>query len=421
MLRVGLTGGIACGKTQVLARFAAAGFHTLDLDRVAHEVMAPGGPAYHAVLAEFGSGILGADGGVDRKRLGALVFAEPAARERLNTIVHPHVRAEEARIVSRWTQEERAVVVSDAALLVEAGVHLRFDRLVVVHCSPEDQLRRLMARDGIDAPAARVRIDSQMPIGEKRRFAHLEVDTSGVLEDTVRRADQAAVDLALVSATRRPAQPVPIARALGCLLHGPQAGPRGLSPRRLVRELADAGEVRLARLSHLLDPPGVGPWYRAAVGGAPDGSPASLAGPVVLWSLARSCPDPPHVFAAMASLARLTHLDAVSIAGACLQARALLEVAVEGRVPEDFPARARRWRDDAARWGGAEPHFPDVFEAAVQHARDPAAARRAAAGGDLAGAIVGLAVGVSVDAAPPDLVQDLRGLETDLPGRSPLP
>ena len=143
MLRVGLTGGIASGKSRVLERFAAAGFVTLDLDRVAHDVMAPGGAAHAAVLAAFGRGVRAADGSIDRKKLGPIVFGDAEARERLNAIVHPCVRDEEARRLAAVPARAGAVSVSDAALLVESGGHLRYDRLVVVWCSPEEQLRRL--------------------------------------------------------------------------------------------------------------------------------------------------------------------------------------------------------------------------------------------------------------------------------------
>ena len=189
MLRVGLTGGIACGKSEVLGRLSARGLATLDLDAVAHEVMAPGGAAYEEVVASFGDDILAPDATIDRSALGAVVFGDPEARGRLEGIVHPRVRAEEARRASAFQAEGRALLVSDGAVLVEAGVHLRFDRLVVVHCPPEAQRRRLMARDGISDAAARARLGAQMPIEEKRCFGHLEVDTSGALEETAQAAE----------------------------------------------------------------------------------------------------------------------------------------------------------------------------------------------------------------------------------------
>ena len=123
MLRVGLTGGIACGKSRVLVRLGAKGLATLDLDALGHHVMAPGGSAHDDVVAAFGSRILAPDGSIDRKSLGAVVFSDPAARRRLDALVHPRVRAEEAERAARLEAAGEAVLVSDAALLVEAGHH----------------------------------------------------------------------------------------------------------------------------------------------------------------------------------------------------------------------------------------------------------------------------------------------------------
>jgi len=137
---VGLTGGIACGKSHVLGRLAGHGLHTLDLDAVARDVTAPGSPALQEISGAFGDGVLGPDGSMDRAALAAVVFADASARARLNAIVHPRVRAEEARRAAELAGRGAAVMVTDAALLVEAGVHLRFDRLVVVHCELGQQL-----------------------------------------------------------------------------------------------------------------------------------------------------------------------------------------------------------------------------------------------------------------------------------------
>src|SRR5262245_49087722 len=115
--------------------------------------MAPGGAAYDDVVRSFGASILGPDGAIDRRALGDVVFKDPAARARLNALVHPRAREEEGRRAAALGAAGATVIVSDAALLVEAGVHLRFDRLVVVHCPPEEQRRRLMERDGLDARA----------------------------------------------------------------------------------------------------------------------------------------------------------------------------------------------------------------------------------------------------------------------------
>ena len=147
LLRVGLTGGIASGKTRVLQRLAARGCATLDLDQAARDVVAPGSAALAEIEAAFGPSVL-RNGALDRAALGALVFEDAAARVRLNAIVHPRVlRAGGGAGLAR--SRRAPCVVTDAALLVETGAHLRFDRLVVVHCEPELQLARLLARDGL--------------------------------------------------------------------------------------------------------------------------------------------------------------------------------------------------------------------------------------------------------------------------------
>ncbi len=354
MLRVGLTGGIACGKSHILARLSAAGLRCLDLDRIAHQAMAPGGSAYAEVVAAFGREILAADGSIDRKALGALVFADAAARGRLNAIVHPKVRAEEAR-QAREGGGVSAIMVIDAALLVETGAHLRFDRLVVVHCDAPEQLRRLMDRDGIGEGAARARIAAQMPTADKRRFGHYEIDTSGTREESAAAADRLAEQLKATASGPRPRVRVPLERALGALVHGPRSGARGLDASRLFAEILDAGGLELERLARKLDPPHEGAWYRAARHPERGPGPETLAVPLVLWALSRGGPDPAFTVAAAASLARLTHDAAPAIADACLLALLVQDVIVEGRVPAELPRRAREAGSLATRWGGAAP------------------------------------------------------------------
>jgi dephospho-CoA kinase len=401
MLRVGLTGGIACGKSHVLARLAARGFHALDLDRIAHEVTAPGGPAHAELLAAFGTGIVAPDGSVDRRRLGSLVFADVRARERLNAIVHPRVREEEERRAAAWSGQPAAIVVSDAALLVEAGVHLRFDRLVVVHCRPEQQLERLLARDGLDARAAQARIDAQLPIVEKRRFAHYEIDSSGSFEDTAREAERVAVALERLAREARPQVSLKLEQASAALALGPRHGPRGLTPLLVLDEIVAASGLELARLSRRLEPPSREPWYRAGLAAEPGPAPATLQAPVAIWSLFRGAPDPPFVYAAAASLARLTHRDGEAIASACLFARALLEVAIAGGVPPDLASRAAGWEAEARRWGGHPPagSLAQVFEAAARWRPDRPLASADPDG--LTGALVGLAGGASSTGGEP--------------------
>lgn len=412
MLRVGLTGGIACGKSHVLRRLSAAGLVVMDLDRLAHEAMGPGGAAYDAVEAAFGSGILAEDGSIDRKALGAIVFADAAARDRLNALVHPRVRAEEARRAAAFEGSPEAVVVTDAALLVESGVHLRFDRLVVVHCSPEAQLERLMRRDGIGLADAQARIAAQMPISEKRRFGHLEVDTSGTVEDTDRAADALAVELQRLAPLRQPSRGVPLRRALGSLVHGPKRGPRGLTPFGVLEEIRKSRGPELERLAGLLDPPATGPWYRAARADEPGPPPAGLVAPLVLWALARGAPDPPFLCAAAASLARLTHLEPRAVADTCFQSLVLQDAVALGEIGQD----RSEWRRLAGRWSGVppSPSAELVWEAAQPGRADVAAARDAArrigADADLAGMIAGALRGVSEQEAGSDRVEAVKAL-----------
>jgi dephospho-CoA kinase len=402
VLRVALTGGIACGKSRVLRRLAAAGFDVLDLDAVAREVTAPGGAAYEEVVRAFGPGILAKDGAVDRKALAAIVFADASARARLNAIVHPRIREEEARRLAERAGEPEAVSVTDAALLVETGQHLRFDRLVVVHCAPAEQLRRLMARDGIDEGAARARIAAQMPVEEKRRFAHLEVDATGTLEETDRAADAVAAELLRLARAPRSRPQVALSRRLGCLVSGPAAGPRGLDPRRLVVDIAAAGGLEMERVARLLVPPASGPWYRAALDPPPLG-PETLAAPIVLWALAR-CRDDELVGGAAFSLARLTHVADVEVAGAVLFALVLTAVVAGEPLAPDLLAKRPGWTRLARRWAGAEP--PRRIAAAVE-----AAVAGVAATGELSGALRGAAIGVPADAAPPDVLRAVEAIE----------
>jgi len=375
VLRVGLTGGIACGKSRVRRHLAAAGFGTLDLDAVAHEVMAPGGPAYDDVVAAFGPGILAADGTVDRKVLGARVFADAAARAELNALVHPRVRDEEARRAADHAAGGGRVFVTDAALLVEAGLHLRFDRLVVVDCEGGEQLRRLVERDRIEVTAARARIAAQMPAAEKRRFAHILLDASGTLEETDAHARALTVYLA------RLAEEIPLRPAVrdtameAALREGPRRGPRGLAPERWLADADGAGEVEMIRLARLLDPPVTQPWYEAAPPGPED----------------ESGPGAEFTAGIMFSTARLVDRDGGRTAGACLIAIAAAHAAA-GFLPDELARRP--WVSIAEHWSqAAVPSWSvAVLHAVSRHPHDRRAAGEAAglAGADarLAAALV---------------------------------
>ena len=179
MLRVGLTGSIAVGKSFVTSVFTELGCHVLDADQTAREVVMPGTPGLQALVQEFGDDVLNADGTLDRKALGAVVFADEEKRQRLNHILHPFIIARQDEILNDWEREDpRGIGIVDAALMIESGGYRRFDKLIVVHCRPEVQLERLMLRDNLSQVEAQRRIDSQMPQEEKQKFADYLIDTS---------------------------------------------------------------------------------------------------------------------------------------------------------------------------------------------------------------------------------------------------
>lgn len=191
MLSVGLTGGIGCGKSTVAAMMSELGCHVLNADRMAHALIAPGEPAYDEIRRQFGPNVLAADGSIDRARLAAVVFADAAKLASLNAIVHPGVLRELDRELERLSRiDPHGVAVIEAALLIESGYNQRLDRLVLVTCTREQQLERLtnpafgraMSRE-----QAEKRIAAQMPLEEKRKLAHDEIDCSGSLEYTKRQ------------------------------------------------------------------------------------------------------------------------------------------------------------------------------------------------------------------------------------------
>jgi dephospho-CoA kinase len=185
MLRVGLTGSIGVGKSFVTSIFAELGCHVLDADQTAREVVMPGAPGLDAITTEFGEEILNADGTLNRKQLGAVVFADETRRQRLNHILHPFIIARQDEIMRAWEREDpNGIGLIDAALMIESGGYQRFDKLIVVHCRPEVQLERLMLRDKLSREEAQRRIDSQMSQEEKQKFADYLIDTSDGFEST---------------------------------------------------------------------------------------------------------------------------------------------------------------------------------------------------------------------------------------------
>jgi len=190
ILRAGLTGGIASGKTTIAEILAELGAFVLDADALAHAVMEPGASAYGRVVKHFGRELLDHQGRIVRPRLAERVFHDDEARLALNQIVHPEVMTEADRLLAAYTLRGRArVAIFDAALLVETGLYREFHRLIVARCSRETQIRRLLARDRLTATEAEARIDSQAPLEEKLKVADYVVDTEGTLRETRRRTE----------------------------------------------------------------------------------------------------------------------------------------------------------------------------------------------------------------------------------------
>lgn len=202
MLKVGLTGSIAVGKSYVLSVLAELGCVTFDADKIAHLVMEPGRPAYNDVRREFGEVVLAADGSIDRKTLGAIVFAEEGRRKRLNEIVHPRVIEEQNRLLGdAEARDPNGIAVIDAALMIESGGYKRFDKLIVVYCDRETQIERLMRRAGIARDAAEQRLAAQMSSEDKLRYADYRINTEGTFEETRRLVVDVHADLLRVQDT----------------------------------------------------------------------------------------------------------------------------------------------------------------------------------------------------------------------------
>jgi dephospho-CoA kinase len=201
MLRVGLTGSIAVGKSFVLSVLAELGCKVVDADRTARDVVQPGTPGLSAVVANFGSEVLNHDGTLDRGKLGSIVFANREKRELLNSILHPLIRdAQDSQLLQWEATDPDGIAVIDAALMIESGGYRRFDKLIVVHCRPEIQLQRLMKREGIEAAEAEQRIAAQMSQEEKKRYANFLIDTSGEFENTRRQTASVFRELRKIAA-----------------------------------------------------------------------------------------------------------------------------------------------------------------------------------------------------------------------------
>ena len=186
MLRVGLTGGLASGKSFVGHALADLGCYLIEADELGHQVLLPDGEAYAGVVQEFGREILDEAGLIDRKKLAVRVFDNLPLLEKLNRLVHPPVGARQARIIAEIAQRDpQAIVVVAAAILVETGSYKRFDRLIVVTCTLEQQIERAMKRGAHSREEVLARLSRQLPLEEKVRVADYVIDTSGTKENTL--------------------------------------------------------------------------------------------------------------------------------------------------------------------------------------------------------------------------------------------
>jgi dephospho-CoA kinase len=191
MLRVGLTGGLATGKSFVGEALRRRGCCLVRADDIGREVMEKGGEAYDAVVREFGEAILAAGGAIDRKRLAAVVFHQPDRLAALNAIVHPAVlRRQEQIFAGIALRDPSAIAVWEAAVMIEAGTHTRVDRLILTVCGEAQQVERAVSRGNLTREEALARIRCQMPLAEKRRYADYIVDTSGSEAETLAQVEQ---------------------------------------------------------------------------------------------------------------------------------------------------------------------------------------------------------------------------------------
>jgi dephospho-CoA kinase len=188
--RIALTGGIATGKSHVRAQFEAVGVPAIDADVLARRVVVPGTAGYDAVVRRFGGEVLNATGGLDRRALAAIVFADPAARRDLEAIIHPAVQQATDEWFATLDPATHRFAIADIPLLYEVGRQGAFDAVIVVACDPETQVRRVMARDAVSETEARQRLAAQMPIEDKVRRAHYVIRTEGTIEDTNRQVNE---------------------------------------------------------------------------------------------------------------------------------------------------------------------------------------------------------------------------------------
>jgi len=178
MKRIGLSGGIACGKSSVARILHKKGIPVVDADQVARNIVEPGSPALLELVQEFGSDILDENGLLKRKTLGSIIMNDKNKRARLNQITHPKIRASIFSTLQKWHSQGYTAGVVEAALMVETNSHTLYDALIIVTCTPQIQIERLMAREGFDQETAKTWIRSQLPLTEKEKLADVIIDNS---------------------------------------------------------------------------------------------------------------------------------------------------------------------------------------------------------------------------------------------------
>lgn len=191
MLKVGLTGGYATGKSFVASELKRLGCCLISADKLGHQVLQPDGAAYLSTIETFGPEILAPDATIDRKKLGAIVFAAPASLEKLNAIVHPAVFQLEEKMFKDFAQESpNGITVLEAAILIETGRYRLLDCLILTTCSEETQITRGMARDHLTREKVLARLQNQMPFAEKQPLAKYVIDTEGPKPETASQVEQ---------------------------------------------------------------------------------------------------------------------------------------------------------------------------------------------------------------------------------------
>ncbi|AET60006.1 Dephospho-CoA kinase (Dephosphocoenzyme A kinase) [Paenibacillus terrae HPL-003] len=190
-MNIGLTGGIATGKSTVSALLVAKGALLIDADAIAREVMLPGHPVLTAVIQHFGQAVMNSDGTLHRKKLGEIVFGDPVQRQALNDITHPAIREEmRTRMESYEREHPDKLVLADIPLLYESGLESLYDEIMVVYVPRDVQIQRLMLRDGLTEEQAGLRLSAQMDIEQKRSLADVVIDNSGIQAETKQQIDQ---------------------------------------------------------------------------------------------------------------------------------------------------------------------------------------------------------------------------------------